>query len=113
MRRFESSRLSEPVQSRPPRLRRRSAEAQHDGRGGHPECHAERAVYQLREQPHEEEEQPGLVHGSPLQFVAGTDNDGRLGQPTKFEMVNQPQDRQGLGLTVPTELFLRADELIE
>src|SRR5262249_12110406 len=26
------------------RLRRRSAEAQHDARGGHPECHAERAV---------------------------------------------------------------------
>ena len=50
------------------RLRRRSAEAQHDGRGCYPKCHAERPVYQLGEQPHEEEEQPGLVH-APLQWA--------------------------------------------
>ena len=58
------------------RLRRRSAEAQHDGRGCYPKCHAERPVYQLGEQPHEEEEQPGLVHAPPLQFVTGTNNHG-------------------------------------
>ena len=34
-------------------------------------------------------------------------------QPTKFELVDQPQDRQGARPRVPPTLLARADEVIE
>ena len=34
-------------------------------------------------------------------------------QPTKFELVDQPQDRQGARHQIPPILLVRADEVIE
>lgn len=75
------------------RLRWRNAEAQHDGGGCYPKCHAERPVYQLGEQPHEEKEQPGLVHAPPLQFITGRPRD-RLGWLGIFH--DDQQEAEGL-----------------
>src|SRR4030095_7738808 len=68
-----------------------------DGRGCYPKCHAERAVYQLRERPHEEEEQPGLGHASPCNSLPAqitTESDYSAGPGAKFGDGDQSEDRR-------------------
>src|SRR5207253_8856651 len=49
----------------------------------------------------------------PPYFLRWRSADLPVEQPTKYELGDQPQDREGLGLTMPPALLARADQVIE